>query len=82
MSGNEGALYKHIWEYFVCWCCCWLAAEKSPCENMFLTHIVFPLRSAAERLRKQWEEEEEERLKQVSVPAEPKSKRRFSKLCF
>ncbi|KAM7368551.1 hypothetical protein PAMP_012883 [Pampus punctatissimus] len=26
----------------------------------------------SERLRKQWEEEEEERLKQISVPAEPK----------
>lgn len=29
----------------------------------------------AERLRKKWEEEEEERIKQISVPAEPKSKR-------
>ncbi len=40
-----------------------------------LTHVVFSSCYEAERLRKQWEEEEEERLKQMSVPAEPKSKR-------
>lgn len=40
-----------------------------------LTHVVFSLHSKAERLRKQWEEEEEERLKQMSVPPEPKSER-------
>lgn len=52
-----------------------LAGDRGPGENTVLTQIVFSLRSAAERLRKQWEEEEKERLKQISVPAEPKSKK-------
>lgn len=52
----------------------WRESTRSMWKHV-LTHIVLSLRSEAERLRKQWEEEEEERLKQISVPAEPKSKR-------
>lgn len=43
-------------------------------EMLVFTHVVFSLRWEAERLRKQWEEEEEERLKQTSAPAKPKGK--------
>lgn len=69
MSGGDGTLYKHIWKYFVCW---GLAGEQG--ENM-IWHILFSHHVLkAEQLRKKWEEEEEERLKQISVPAEPKSK--------
>lgn len=49
---------------------------RGGCWSMWarvLTHVVFSLHTEAERLRKQWEEEEEERLKQMSVPKEPKS---------
>lgn len=40
-----------------------------------LIHVFFSSHSEAERLRKQWEEEEEERLRQMSVPTEPKSEK-------
>lgn len=53
-------------------------------ETQTFTHVVFSLCREAERLKKQWEEEEEERLKQTSVPAKPKGKRMTStvvKIC-
>lgn len=43
-------------------------------ETLVFNHVVFSLRWKAERLRKQWEEEEEERLKQTPAPAKPKGK--------
>lgn len=47
-------------------------------KEVTFTHVVFSLCWEAERLKKQWEEEEEERLKQTSVPAKPKGKRMTS----
>lgn len=51
-------------------------------EEVTFTHVVFSLRWEAERLKKQWEEEEEERLKQTSVPAKPKGNTMTSTVRF
>ena len=53
-----------------------------PLKTRLIPHVLFPrLLSAAERLRKKWEEEEEERMKQMLEPVEPKSRRTFTGLC-
>ena len=76
---NTWGMYKWEWRCIVrahmeIFWCRWLAGDQGPFENMFW-HILSPRYTEAERLRKKWEEEEEERLKQISEPVEPKSKR-------
>lgn len=51
-------------------------------EAVTFTHVVFSFHWEAERLKKQWEEEEEERLKQTYVPAKPKGKRMTLTVCL